>query len=271
MLDKLVDYWWYYACNLRRHEKKLLKYQGYGERTILDFKRNNNLDWKLVKIIVDNITIMDGLELRHRLRDFVETHKDLFHDKNTFFTHFGPAGKSGSVILNQFRHSMPSAHSRIINNDKLNQLPDNSNIIFLDDFIGTGEQASGYIYPVTMTINTSVRPFLFTLCATDIGLLKIQEQRSKFRVFSSIILEERNHFLLEDICNKLDENQKSYIRNINNKILYPGDHEYNLNIPFGFYYSIPDNALPLLWKDNVEYSDDNGNRKNWFGLTPRNY
>lgn len=271
MIDKLVDYWWYYACNLKRYEKKLIKYQGYGNRSILDFKRKNGLDWSLVKIIVDNVTIMDGLELRNRLRLFVKEHSELLNSKNTFITHFGPAGKSGSIILNQFRHCMPSAHNRIISNDKLNQLPDNSNIIFLDDFIGTGIQASDYIYPITLVINTSVRPFLFTLCATDMGLLKIQALGSKFRIWSSIILKEKNHFLLEDDCKTLSDYQKDYVNRINKKIMNPGDHDFNLNIPFAFYYSIPDNALPLLWKDNISYADENGIIKKWYGLIPRNY
>lgn len=271
MVDKLVDYWWYYVVNLKKHERKLLKYQGYGDRSIIDFKRINNLDWKTVKVILESLLIMDGLELRKNLRAFVSKHEKLFLDDNSFITHFGPAGKSGSVILNQFRHCLPEAKDRIIGNDKLNSLPENSCIIFLDDFIGTGSQALDYIFPIIYSINDSVKPYLFTLCSTYSGIFKIQDAKSKFRVFSSYILNEKDYFLLEDNCKKFDDVQKKKISDINDKILDRGEEYFNLNIPFAFYYSIPDNALPLLWKDDKEYVTDEGETKRWYGLTPRNY
>lgn len=271
MLDKLTDYWWYYVYNLKRHERKLLKYQGFGERTILDFKRNNDLDWRIVKVILDNLIILDGLELRQRLRAFVQNYNSLFTNENTFITHFGPAGKSGSIILNQFRHCVPDAHDRIIGNDKINKLPENANIIFLDDFIGTGTQALDYIYPLTYSLNDSVKPYLFSLCSTNSGLFKIQEARSKFSVYSSYVLNEKDFFLLDDSCKKLNAKQKESVSKINNAIMDRGDEFFNLNIPFAFYYSIPDNSLPLLWKDGVEYENECGQKKNWYGLTPRHY
>ena len=271
MLDKLIDYWWYYVFNLKRHERKLLKYQGYGDRSIIDFKRKNDLDWAIVKIILDNLVIMDGLELRQHLRKFVSTHSTLFINDNTFITHFGPAGKSGSIILNQFRHCLPEASERIIGNDKINQLPENANIIFLDDFIGTGTQALDYIYPLTYSMNDSIKPYLFTLCSTYSGLYKIQEARSKFSVFSSYVLNEKDYFLLDQSCSKLNKKQKEDMVRINNLIMERGDEFFNLNIPFAFYYSIPDNSLPMLWKDAIEYESTDGETKQWYGLTPRHY
>ena len=209
MIEKLIDYWWYYVFNLKRHERKLLKYQGFGDRSIIEFKRQNELDWSTIKIILDNLVIMDGLELRSHLRNFAVTHSALFSNDNTYITHFGPAGKSGSIILNQFRHCLPEANDRIIGSDKISQLPENANIIFLDDFIGTGTQALDYIYPLTYTMNESVRPYLFTLCSTYAGLFKIQEARSKFTVFSSYVLNERDYYLLDSTCNKLSPKQKA--------------------------------------------------------------
>jgi|GEM_PF-1880191 len=271
MIDKLVNYWWYYVFNLRRHEKKLLKYQGFGNKSIIDFKQKNGLDWKIVKIILDNLMIMDGVELRQHLRGFVANHQTLFINDNTFITHFGPAGKSGSIILNQFRHCLPEASNRIIGNDKIHQLPENANLVFLDDFIGTGTQALDYIYPLTYLMNSSTKPYLFTLCSTNSGLFKIQEAKSKFSVVASYVLNERDYFLLHNSCRKFNDKQKEIINNINSNIMDRGDEFFNLNIPFAFYYSIPDNALPMLWKDGVEYELINGQKKQWYGLTPRQY
>ena len=156
-------------------------------------------------------------------------------------------------------------------NDKLNKLPENANIIFLDDFIGTGTQALDYIYPLTYSLNNSVRPYLFTICSTNSGMFRIQEAKSKFSIYSSYILNERDYFLLDDSCDKFNRKQKDTIRKINYAMRELGDNFINLNIPFAFYYSIPDNSLPILWKDGIEYEMENGQKKNWYGLIPRDY
>jgi hypothetical protein len=271
MLDKIVDYWWYYVNNLKKHEKKLIKYQGFGERSIIEFKNRNDLDWKIVKVILDNLKIIDGIELRQHLRNLVRNHEALFNNEKTFITHFGPAGKSGGIILNQFKHCDSEDRFKVISNSKLNELPEHANIIFLDDFIGTGAQALDYMTPLTYTINDSVKPFLFTICSTNKGLNRIQDAKTKFRVFSSYILNDQDYFLLDETCNKLSLRQKEIVSKINNSMRELGDDFFNLNIPFAFYYSVPDNSLPLLWKDGNEYLSSNGQIKHWYGLTPRNY
>lgn len=269
MLNKLLDYWWYYVINLKRYEKKLIKYQGFGDKSIIDFKRNNNLDWKIVKIILENFLIIDGLELRNSLRTFVANHQELISNPNTFITNFGPTEKSGTFILNQFTHCFPLLYYKVYDNKELHKLPQDSNIIFLDDFIGTGDQALRYIRPITNAIGNSVKPFLFTLCSTNSGLNKIEQAKTKFTVFSALILNKEEYFLLDDNCNKLTFNQKKKLTKINTLL---GDNsEFNLNIPFAFYYTIPDNSLPLLWLDGAKYINDQGFEKEWYGLTPRSY
>ena len=119
MIESIVDFWWYYIINLKKHERKLLKYQGFGDKTVLEFKRKNNLDWKLVKVLLDNLMIIDGLQLRNYIRNYIKKHEQLFNDDNSFITHFGPAGKSGSIILNQFRHSAPDLSDKIISQENL--------------------------------------------------------------------------------------------------------------------------------------------------------
>lgn len=271
MIESIVDFWWYYIINLKKHERKLLKYQGFGDKTVLEFKRKNNLDWKLVKVLLDNLMIIDGLQLRNYIRNYIKKHEQLFNDDNSFITHFGPAGKSGSIILNQFRHSAPDLSDKIISHDKLNQLPQDANIIFLDDFIGTGTQATDYITSLVYRLNNSIKPYLFTVCSTYSGIFRIQQARSKFTVFSSLILNEQDYFLLDDTCSKFDLKQKEGVEKINSNLRQLGDSFFNQNIPFAFYYSIPDNALPLLWKDKFKYNDDNGVEQEWYGLIPRDY
>ena len=70
----------------------------------------------------------------------------------------------------------------------------------------------------------------------------------------------------------MSENQKTPIEQQNSFLLTGlGEELVNKNIPFAFFYSIPDNALPALWKDAVPYTDGTGLHQEWYGLLPRDY
>jgi len=62
MFESLYDKYWYYIKGLHKYEKFLVKYQGYGNRSIIEFKRRNLLDWKTVAKILDKLVIVDGLQ-----------------------------------------------------------------------------------------------------------------------------------------------------------------------------------------------------------------
>jgi hypothetical protein len=269
MIERVIDFYWYYVRNLRKYEFKLLKYQGYGTKSILEFKKQNKLDWDVVKVILENFKIIDGLDLRNGLRKFVEDNRALIDDGKTYITHFGPIEKSGSFILNQFMHCYPGLQKKIIKSHELGKLDQDSNIIFLDDFIGTGTQAVDYIKPILWTIGSSVKPYLFTLCGTESGLEKISDHQSKFSVQTGLVLKRKDYFLLDKSCKKFSDKQKKKVEKINSQLNCSND--LNLNLPFAFYYTIPDNSLPLLWLDGDRYRNEYGQETIWYGLTPRNF
>lgn len=271
VLSKINDFFWYRIKNLIKYEKKLIKYQGYGDRSILEFKRRNDLKWSTIEKILKELIIVDGLELRNCIRKLYENNKDLIENPNTFISHFGPVGKSGALILNQFLRCYPGKSWKIIPATKLQELGEDSSVIFLDDFIGTGQQAITYIKEIGYTLNSSTKPYLFTICATEMGIKKIERNNSNFKIESSIILNEKEFSLLDDQSQILSNDEKIKIKKLNAKLGILDNSNFHLGLPFAFYYSAPDNALGILWNDNTKYIDDKKNDKKWYALIPREY
>lgn len=270
ILEKIVDFFWYYIMNLRKYEKKLLKYQGYGNRTIIAFRRENNLEWNTINKILKKLVIIDGLELRNRLRELYQENKELFDDPKTYISHFGPVGKSGGFILNQFSHCFPGKVTQLIDSTEVSKLTDNSNVIFLDDFIGTGQQGIDFIKVLGYSLNSSTKPYLFAICGTQKGIKKINDYNSKFKVKTSLIFDKPDDFLLEKDSQTLTATEKKTIRDFHSLIGFEQNNKYHLGLPLAFFYSTPDNSLGILWNDKNPY-ELNGIKKEWYGLIPRKY
>jgi len=88
--NRIENFYWYHIKNLKKHERKLLKYQGYGSKSIIQFKERSGLGWKTISKLLSVIKILDGLELRNYLRKFYKENESLFNDPNTYVTHCGP-------------------------------------------------------------------------------------------------------------------------------------------------------------------------------------
>jgi len=256
--------------NLKKYEKTLIKYQGYGEKSIIEFKNRSELSWNTISKILKVVKILDGLELRNHLRSIYIENKELFDSYETYITHFGPVGKSGALILNQFLRCYPGKQRMIIPSSDINKLPDNSSIIFLDDFIGTGKQGLDYIKNISYTLNSSIKPYLFTICGTAEGIKFINDFGSNFQIKSQVILSKERFHLLDPDNKILLEKEKKQIRELNRKLGVDEKSKYHLGLPFAFFYSTPDNSLAILWNDNNSYDAQNASKK-WYGLIPREY
>ncbi|GAB3669394.1 hypothetical protein GCM10028791_44270 [Echinicola sediminis] len=272
LMDKILDFYWYHIRNLKRHERKLIKYQGFGDRSIIKFKRESELEWSTISKILDSIKILDGLELRNHIRTIYSENKELFDHPDTYVTHFGPIGKSGAFVVNQFLRCFPGKQRMIIanSNSELSKLPENASIIFLDDFIGTGKQGLDYIKQVSPSLNSSIKPYLFTICGTREGIELIDGYRSNFKIKTQVILSKETDHLLDPSNKILNENEKKRIIELNQMIGIVDKNKYHLGLPFAFYYSAPDNALGILWSDNTKYKNKNIDKR-WYGLIPREY
>ena len=211
------------------------------------------------------------LQVRNHLRNIYQKNKELFDNPKTYISHFGPVGKSGGLILNQFIRCYPSKLIKLIPSTTIFELTDDCNIIFLDDFIGSGIQAIEYIRTINGLINASTKPYLFTVAATEDGLNRIRLFNSRFQVQTSLLLDNKQLYLLDPESNVLDESEKRHIISLNTKLGVTEKNNFHLGIPFSFYYSTPDNSLGILWNDGTKYKDSNNNEREWYGLIPREY
>ena len=268
--NRFSDFYWYYIKDLRRYERKLIKYQGFGERSIIRYKRETGLRWQTISKLLQSIKILDGLELRTHLRSIYLQNQKLFDDQNTYLTHFGPIGKSGALIINQFLRCYPAKHRMIIPNSEISKLPNDASIIFLDDFIGTGKQGLDYVKNISSSLNSSIKPYLFTICGTNDGINYINSYGSKFKVKAQIVLTKEQYYLLDPSNKILQDEEKIQIKKLHKLIGIDEKNNYHLGLPFAFYYSAPDNSLGILWSDNTDYKVNNVDKK-WYGLIPREY
>lgn len=271
MIERIKDFYWYHIKGLKKFELYLNKYQGYGSRNLIEFKRRNELSWITIYKLLNSLKIVDGLELRNHIRSIYESNRELFDNPKTYISQFGPMGKSSGLVLNQFLRCYPGKYYKLKPITEIQELEQDYNVVFLDDFIGSGQQAIDYIKVINASLNPSVKAYLFTIAATEKGLKKVRLYNSKFSVETCILLDNKNFFLLHEDSDILTSDEKENLKDINRRIGFKDNNEYQLGIPFSFFYSTPDNSLGLLWADRIQYKDKNNNQKEWYGLTPREY
>lgn len=248
---------------LSSYEVKLSKYSGYKSDSIIDWKEQSDIPWKTIVKLLSELKIYNELEIRDAYREIVTNHRDLFYSDNTFIVPFGKTGKSGDKLLYEFRRAIPELESKIIEKYEIVNKP-KSNLIFLDDIIGTGDQATGYIYgSINQFITSSNTNYLLTICSTPQGIFEVQ--KTGFRVLTHNLLEEKLNYYLGDKCKVFTKEEKLILNNLIYKLI-DRENRYHLGLLIAFHYSTPDNTMPIIWKDQNEE-----NQFKWKALLPREF
>ena len=253
---------------LGKEEKKLSKYGGYREKSMFKWIEGSSLPLNTAVKVIKTIRIYDALKIREILRDLVAKNEAIFNE--CYITSFGQMGKSGNVILYEFRHALPRYADRIISPADIPSLPENSKIVFMDDVIGTGRQSTKYIQEkLLMVLNPSHQAFLLCVCTTRGGLEKIT-QNSNFSVLYGELLDETTNDYYHSECNMFSEKEKQILKDVNNRL--KNEHsDYDKGLLIAFHYAIPNNTMPIIWKEGYEYTGINGASQSWFALLPRQY
>lgn len=271
MIRKIVDKIIYKVYGLKKFEEKLSIYDGYKKGSIIEWKSNLEISWKLTKKILDNIVIYDTNSIRNMLRTVVDNNEELFNRKNLYITSFGNAGKSGDLILYQFSHAMPKFKRKVKNTWEITGLPKGSTIIFLDDLIGTGSQSVEFINKkLNLMISPSYECYLVCLCSTEAGFQRVQKE-TNFKVISSILLEKNNYEHLSEECEVFSEKEKDIIKEINNMLSAKTNNDYSKGLLLAFTHCVPNNSLPMIWKDKFPYKGKDGIEKRWTAILPREF
>ena len=251
-------------------EIKLSSYQGYRPESIIEWKKQTGLPWSIAFKILEHFEIYKSPKIRAIIQQTVNNHQDVFSKKNCYVTGFGNAGKSGDIILYEYTHTNNIKHSKIIKIWELNTLPENSTIIFVEDIIGTGTQSVDYIHnKANQLLKPSHEPYLLSLCATSQGIEHVTDN-THFKVLPGIILDEtKQHY--NDSSMVFNRKEKEKIKSINDKLKQANSFDYDLGLMLAFYYAIPNNSMPIFWKDGYEYIDIDGYKKQWRALLPRRF
>jgi hypothetical protein len=256
--------------NLRRFEEKLKEYNGYRSNSILKWKKQMDLPWDTTKKILTELRIINSMQIRQMLRQVVEQNRPVFNTSNCYICKFGQPGKSGEILLYEFRHGCSEFSNRIIEAWQIPSLPDKSTIIFIDDLLGTGKQSLEYI---TDTLNLFLNPshdgFLLSLCGTPQGIRRV-ENNTNFSIICHLILDEETYQHYSSKSKIFSDEEKRIIKGINS-MLKKDDNSFDKGLLIAFYYSVPNNTMPFIWKDKYEYVDGTGRSRKWFALLPRSY
>jgi hypothetical protein len=272
MIKEIVSKIIYKVFGLKKIEEKLSIYDGYRKGSIIEWKNNLGIGWRLTKKILENIVIYDANSIRNMLRKVVDDNQALFKRKNLYITSFGNAGKSGDFVLYQFYHAMPrNIKSKIIRTWETTDLPKGSTIVFLDDLIGTGSQSVDYINKkLNLMIKPSYDCYLVCLCSTEAGLQRV-EKETNFKVISSVLLEKNDYEHLSEECEVFSEKEKDTIKEINKLLSANSNNDYNKGLLLAFTHCVPNNSLPMIWKDKFPYIGKDGVKRSWKAILPREF
>lgn len=256
--------------HLKRFEHKLRDYHGYRHDSIVRWKRQMGISWKTATKVLEQLKIVNAREIRQMLQQVTAENKDLFNSKDCYVCKFGRPGKSGDILLYEFKHGCPEYSRRIVNVWEIPSLPEKSRIVFVDDLVGTGAQSVGYIYDtLNLFLNASHEAYLLFLCGTPQGIVNVREN-SNFTPMCCLVLDEEHyqHYSKSEVFN---DNERQMINRINDMLKAKGEKSFDKGLLLAFYYSVPNNTMPFIWKDDFQYADENGKLKKWYAILPRRY
>jgi len=269
-MKELIDKIYFLWKNGKSLETKLAAYQGYRHNAIIQWKNQTGLSWSIIFKILNNFEIYTAPRIRSAIRQIVYDHENVFSKENCFITGFGNAGKSGDIILYDFSHTVEINQSKVKKTWELNSLPEGSTIIFVEDIIGTGTQSVDYIQNrVNQIIKPSHIPYLLSLCATPKGIQNVLDN-THFQVLPGILLgEEHQHY--SNHSKVFTAKEKEKIKSVNDMLKKTGTFDFDLGLMLAFYFTIPNNTMPIFWKDGYTYMDREGKSKEWTALLPRRF
>lgn len=230
-------------------------------------------DYDLLIRVLENIEFYDLSRLQNLLRALhrairTQASNDGFRNlENLVFAPMGETAESGQEIIKRYRdvnriNNTKAKLAQIIELPKLlyeaNKAGEKLAVVFLDDFIGTGSQVSGYwknvlsqyIYP-TQTM------YVGALVACDVGIIKI-EGETPLRVIPVHIVQDRHLFETTDRFTPAEKYRlRSYCDRIGNPPLGIGE----LGVMVAFAHGCPNNTLSIIRGSKRQHQ--------WRGILPR--
>jgi hypothetical protein len=271
MLNKSKNSIAFFIFNLKRYESVFLKYQGYNSGRLLLWCQNSNFKMNIIRKLLKHFLFFNGEDIRKCISQYIEKNKNKFINKNIYITNLSYMGKSGHKIIYELKHSKFGKKVKIVETHKLLKLPRNSKIIFVDDLIGTGKQSVKYINEkINPIVNSSCEIYLFTIVATYEGKKYVENNTQIKEVYVTKLLEEKyhNHYSKSNML--WSSSERKYLIEKNKLINQSNTSKYDKGLLVAFFYAVPNNTMPIIWKNNIPYIEKE-KKKKWYALLPREY
>ena len=180
---------------------------------------------------------------------------DIYLRNRVYYAAADSAGGSGNMILYHFRKANNIASDRCFAPPNFPKGKDNI-LVFLNDVSLSGREAASYFESSICNVECK-NVFYLTLIASDAAIKSIA--KNGVTLLSSIKLESRDKCFSDDsMVFHSFPSVKEYARKMvqgYGELLYKGnalgfsDGQYC----FGFYYSTPNNTLPIFWYSSKEW------------------
>lgn len=224
------------------------------ERWICQFEKN---DIPYIEILVNNIKYFSLRRTEENILNLYNLILDYTKNiENVLFIPVGYVVKSGSVVAYSFRKINHIPEKKFIPYSELNKknLSNVRYLVLLDDFIGTGHQCCEVWRDLDSKLKElDINPDLIyaTSVSTQNGIKEVEEKTS-FHVITSFLYENKEMPFHPDSHIIPDEEERDKIKSIVTKYgenlypKYPLGYKNN-SLLIGFYYSTPNNTLPIFW------------------------
>ena len=185
-----------------------------------------------------------------------------FPVEKIWFIPVGYVTKSGSVIAYFYRSVNGLAEGKFISSNDILRIIDKREVclVFIDDYIGTGHQARqvwDYVLKPHTQLFSNSKFYYCTLAGTKEGIKHIAKNTgfeviTDKRIGKNELPFSKNSkiFTTQEERNKAEEIVRKY-----GEILYPGNPlgYKNSQALIGFFYSTPNNTLPIFWSINEKW------------------
>jgi len=217
-----------------------------------------------IEKLVSNFTYISFRKLQIYVQ---ELHREILKSiktiENVLFVPVGYVVKSGSVVAYFYKKQNDLRENLFIPYSDLSdrRLASAEAVVFIDDFVGTGNQAIEIWDHVKGKFGhqgLETKFFYATLVSYEHGIKRLKEN-TQFNTISIHKLTEKDDPLSEESTCFTDENERAEARRILYKYGQKLYQQYPLGYKdtsglIGFFYSTPNNTLPIFWSTADNWS-----------------
>lgn len=267
MIRSLGIILFYYLYKLEKINRIFYKYHAYEENRIKTWLKRNSIKLSILIKIIKNIQFYDAVKIRHMFSEYINNNKHIFDQNDVYVCCFGNFGKSGAMLLYDFNNCSEFSFN-MIEKSNIPSLPDNSTIIFVDDIIGTGKQSVSFITDTLMPLSNASHKFiLLTVLGTNDGINLVKENTGVDVYAVKVLIDEDDQY--SPSCKTWTDKEREILIKSNDK-LKTNRNDYDKGLLVAFHYSVPNNTIPLIWKNNYKYKINNKESIH-YALLPRDY